>query len=282
MEDNSERIIKEYIDKNCVNHILKNNIFQKITLFSKGRIYKCKIKSVYVIFKGEDIKTNKDDIYHEYKVGLILNEFRNILPNFVNTFGLCKINFENNIFNNMLRYLIVEYIDGHHVDDKLKLDDTFRILMQVSYTLRYAQVKVGFVHYNLHRGNVIIKKLKNDVILNYGDFHLQTNKIGVIIDFGRSYTHITKGHEVKHRYVLNKFNLFHDILSFIYSTFNDKYEYIVNDLFQFYGYMEWGSHKKFSKLLEDITFNNIMLIDRQPSDLYNFLHYKYNFNSLKQ
>lgn len=269
-------------------NVLEHNIFTDITPYIGERFYKVYINQQAFLLKKRE-NSEKDDIKHEYKVGLLLNNLRDIIPNFVSTIAYFKTNDSSKHVlpcakkptkHDVNKYILVEMIDGSHVSQQLKLSIQFKLLMQIAFALHIAQEKYKFVHYNLHRGNVIIRKLGKNVLIKYDNYYLETDVIAVIIDFGRSYTNETKGHEYMKKRVLNDYNEFHDIFNYIYSVFEVSHTQIMNELFEFYGYKKWKSHKSFSVLLDDVVIKGDNIVKRHPIELAKFLYNKYNFKCI--
>ena len=110
--------------------------------------------------------TYKDNINHEYNIGLELNNIRNLVSNFIATFGLFKCNIGYNItipcsINNKKYerdYLLLEYIEGnsllkYSLDKNISNDEYLNILLQILLALNIAYNNIEFVHYNLHMKN---------------------------------------------------------------------------------------------------------------------------------
>jgi len=289
VSENSYNIYRNYVSTYCSKEVLKYNIFNSIKSYKGKRIYKCNIKDVDLLLKQEELYVNRDDIEHEYYVGLLLNNIRQYIPNFVSTIGYFKGNpgtknispCSKKVNSEMhVRFLLLEIIPGQHVYKELHIDDHFRLLIQIAFALEIVQKEYGFVHYNLHRGNVMMKQLSRDVLIKYPNFQLQTNTIAVIIDFGRSYSNKTGGHELKEKRVFPKFHRHYDIFTYIHSCLDETYPSIMNDLFEFYGYSKWTKHRNFAKLLDDIVIQKYPLIDRSAVDLVLYISKKYNFNHI--
>ena len=232
-----------------------------------NRVKKININNIGIIIKEKERGNKKDNIKHEYNVGKVINMYKNTIPNIVYTFDLIKIKDRYN--------LLVEEIKGDVVKKNYSLDTYFRLLLQIAFTLEFLQKKIEFTHYNLHSHNVIITELEKDYYIKYGDYILQTNKLAVLIDFGRSYTNITGGHEYLPKGVKSKFNKYHDILLYLRTTFKDNYPNILYDIYSLYGFYDFDidmNSKDFYSKLRKQKFNDV-----SANNLSNFLINKYGF-----
>lgn len=256
--------------ENIKNELDDDNINKYKMTKVNNRVKKIKINDMGIIVKKKDYESKKDDIKHEYNVGKVINMYKNTIPNLVYTFDLIKT---NNRY-----YLLVEEIKGNTVKRNYSLDTHFRILLQIAFTLEFLQKKIEFTHYNLHCHNVMITNLKDDYYIKYDNYVLQTNKIAVLIDFGRSYTNITGGHIYRPKSVKSSFNKYHDILLYIRTTFKDYYPKILYDLYSLYGFNDFNinmDNKEFYSRLGKQNFNNI-----SAKDLSDFLIKKYGFRPI--
>lgn len=122
----------------------------------------------------------------EYKIGSILNHLH--LPTIVKTYELQE--------QGKKCYLSLEFIDGNSLCNELyqshitSLQDFFDIYLQILLTLEMAQREVSFTHFDLHCGNVMIRRLDHDIeysfLFDTKMYTVKTNVIPVIIDFGFS------------------------------------------------------------------------------------------------
>jgi serine/threonine protein kinase len=181
-------------------------------------LYECEINVVLKFGILESIEK-------EYKISEELNE----LPNFIRYFCLIKCN-ENikNIINN--KNTISNYKMCHYGDNEVGIlvmkeynlgsienydwnENNFNILKnvikQVIFSILLAYEKKGFIHGDLHCGNVLLKPKRNCEII-YKNKILVLNELEVVImDFSKSKI-----------YSKNNINeLFHNIDKFISSIF---------------------------------------------------------------
>jgi len=158
----------------------------------------------------------RDNFQNEFEVGYRLNRLRNKSPNFVFTYGVG------------MGHILLEYIPGFPIGS---YRGSFRKLLgyvlQTIFALKYAYDILGFTHHNLHRQNVILKKLPQKMRVPYyvdGQIvYFETDRIPVIIDFGRSYTHKIGGHYLPSRGVYPKANHFRDIYYYYHSALQRRY-----------------------------------------------------------
>jgi len=201
-------------DLNVVSRIqfdVFNKFLKNITPVSKlglhGMVVKSDLKSIKNRFVVKySRRNNSSETIHEAFVGLFgTNELRYYIPNFAMVYGLfeCGKMIENplkkkltglcNIFPQTSFYVVYEDVsngmdlkDFLHRDD-LTLEDVANIVLQISIALNIAYKKIGFTHYDLHGGNVLIKKLDSPVTIKYAkELYLNTAWIATIIDYGRS------------------------------------------------------------------------------------------------
>jgi hypothetical protein len=149
---------------------------------------------------------------HEAFVGLFCgNEMRNILPTFVWTYGYTNCNLPYIASgklvqgcvrpvnygldaNSKTEYvgLITEFVEGPSLYDYLEQDITVNqfksMILTVLYSLKYANDKFHFVHWDLHYSNVIMRKLEQDnyylYLPNENKYLWVGNYLATIIDYG--------------------------------------------------------------------------------------------------
>ncbi len=97
INENNFNIFRNYISKHQrSNKTLRYKLIENIRRYRASRIYVFNIGNVNFLLKQEDLSTKKDNIKHEYNVGLVINNMRNIIPNFVSTLGIVKGNIASN------------------------------------------------------------------------------------------------------------------------------------------------------------------------------------------
>ena len=135
-------------------------------------------------------------IEKEYEISKELND----LPNFIRYLCMIKCNDEiKNIINHkqqisnyvMCHYgselvgiFVMKYYNLGCINDYNWTKDNFNILKnvikQVIFAIIYAYETKGFLHGDLHCGNVLLKR-KNDNIIKYGNKELEINTLEVVI-----------------------------------------------------------------------------------------------------
>jgi serine/threonine protein kinase len=179
--------------------LLSVDTSEGVTMLGKGD----KDKAIYLI---KTPKNQFDDrLAHEAVVGLALNTIRDRIPNFVYTYSytncsppvvelghygkdevvdFCSRDSKSSV-------LILELIqDGQGIAPNLmewsmdhSAEDLSDVLKQLDYALKYANQKLGFVHGDLHAGNVLVRTFGTPVPIPGGGL---SNYIPVIIDYGYS------------------------------------------------------------------------------------------------
>lgn len=153
---------------------IKNKLIENIEIFDKilSIISKLNLFNTYKIY--ELFNCNKNDFILQTD---FTNELNNIL-NFKKTFAKNKIifipNAYENITNKLKNVILLDWIDGYTInqldhDDKMMICPIYLRFILSSYIIK------GFIHADLHQGNIIfIKNIYDDKIMW---------KIG-LIDFG--------------------------------------------------------------------------------------------------
>ena len=141
-----------------------------------------------------------------------------------------------------INYLIIENVEGIPFGKYLLTQDFNNIknvIKQIFYFLYDIHNKIKFTHYDLHFNNILIKKLKAPIIIQYSQQTIETNHLAIIIDFEFSYVNIEdinvgiEQHEVN---IFNKSFWIHDIFKFLMTLFkacHDK-KWVNNDLIKIY------------------------------------------------
>lgn len=156
-------------------------------------------------------KYEENQTLHELIVGLkCINKLREVIPTFVWTYGYTTCNMPYIIngktvqpcrnATNYTEYvkqpkyigIITEYIDGDSLYDYLENDvsknEFLSMILTVLYSLKYANESYGFVHWDLHYSNVMMRKLNNQdnyIYLPSENKYLWVgNKLATIIDLG--------------------------------------------------------------------------------------------------
>lgn len=276
--------IKKSVYKYISNNELVCNIFTHVYKYINDRIYICQFGNKELLLKMEEIGDDSDNMNLEYNVGVEINGLRNDCPYFVGTIAYIEGNITGSkirplIFDDVsskfkARYLLLEKIDGKKVNVNFSLQKHLRIFIQVAMALHHAYNKMKFTHYNLHHGNVVVKKLDVDVIITLCGLSIQTDIIPVIIDYGRSFTNKTGGHIMVSKGVYPKSCWQHDIYLYLCNTLSvDHYE-ALNTLLKFYN-LHFNRNKSLYKQLKKIDKQKP--IYRTPEELLHFIEKTFSF-----
>jgi len=268
-------------NNNCHNGIynLTEDILKWFTKIKKlpvqgteGFIYTADIFSnkLQVIIKSQQYnnKSNFSSMLKEYFIGIkAINNLRYILPTFVYTLGAFTVPNTIKTFSNLyiskkitdnkkeldnIIFVIYEKIPGTSLDnlllnEKINFDEWILIFFQLLLSLEIAQRKIRFSHFDLHVGNVMIRKKNNfsyTVPLDNKSYCIKNCDIfPVVIDFGMSSSYI-EGRYIG-RYDFAKYGILNfmvpgfDMYKFIiYSMVYAKNKNLKNNirqLFKFYG-----------------------------------------------
>ena len=157
----------------------------------------CKKDGKNFIFKHSGCFSSA--IIHEYRILKRLEQLNlPYFPKFIEFFHLDE---------SCSDLLIMEYIDGQ-ILETFPSSEKKKICMILLLIVEYTREKTGFVHYDLHSSNVLVKRVPRKTytfrikdklysIDNYG-------YLPVIIDFGCSYIDILEGKPISYR--LDNFN----------------------------------------------------------------------------
>jgi hypothetical protein len=182
-----------------------------------------------------NIDTNFDENIHEAFVGIYaINNLRNYIPNFVYTFEIFRYPclFQKSKDCN---YLITELIPGQtwgKFVDNCIIDEFLNILLQICLSLKLAIQLYDFTHYDLHSGNVIIRKVEQPISIKYNDDIINTQHIATIIDFGSSHIQIdgvNYGRILKNGNIHNFSFWEHDIFKFLGFTWKHIDPYMIKE-----------------------------------------------------
>lgn len=166
------------------------------------------IPSTLYAIKTFTSDANPSNLLHEYLVGLRVNELRAQIPNFSFTYAYIScsatITYDRDSVANwcsnvrerkpyVFSELITDY-DGtpsatlsSFLDDiEITSDVITNIYFQIILALMIANEAFSFVHNDLHMGNILVKKLRDEVLVRYDDTVIITQYIPVIIDYGRA------------------------------------------------------------------------------------------------
>jgi hypothetical protein len=161
----------------------------------------------------------KDELVHEAIVGFYaINKIRRFLPNYMYVYGYTKcsppalINKEPVTWcsgsNPAVSYLITENIrdavsiGDFIIDPKITRLDFMAVFLQILNALNVAYKMYGYTHYDLHYGNIMVRKYSKMVAIPYygskfdgmtksSEGYIATSYVPYIIDYG--YSRITVG-----------------------------------------------------------------------------------------
>lgn len=200
VSDYADPLEYEYDIQSSLNELRKN-----IPNFSLAfGIFKC--EPVKEVLQIRSLKSRIDRVNRDAKIN-IENQLKR---NFSSINSVCKVN--ENKRNNFI-FTVTEFVENpltlseFALENATNADDIIDILIQTTCALQIAQEEKHFTHYDLHSGNVLIKKvqdidsnLKNNMVpvfgykfndLELGDnipyFFVKAKYLAIIIDFGRSY-----------------------------------------------------------------------------------------------
>lgn len=205
LSDNDENInnkILPRVDSKINNWITKANKLPVSS--SEGYVYISDILSdeAQVIIKVPQTNDGTVSMLTEYYIGIkAVNKLRYILPTFVYTLGafVCPIvtpedSNPNLCINNTdnTSYVIYEKINGDTVGKllqtkELDFNQWLNIFSQLLLSLEVAQREINFTHFDLHIGNVMVRKARNtnyNVLIHDKEYQVNTDIFPVIIDFG--------------------------------------------------------------------------------------------------
>lgn len=199
--------------KNFSGHI-KNP--QKIYENKSTRVTKYTFCGFPIVIKKCLVTEKINENIHEAFVGIRgINEVVKYIPNFAYIFG----------YEDKTQSVIMEYVGGKSMEkwivDEFNIDDYLTILIQLSLALETAQNICGFIHWDLTPWNIIIQKLKKEIVIDYmlddqNIYQVKTKIIPVIIDYGKS--HII--HKNIHYGLINMFKTssIQDVISLIITS----------------------------------------------------------------
>lgn len=204
----------------------------------EGNVYNTDIFSedINVVIKVPQHDFGFETIIREYFIGIkALNNLRYIIPSFVYTLGaflcpkptktgkLCSENLKKTTF------VLYEKIPGDSIDILLKnkqinFNQWLLIFVQILLGLEVAQREVQFTHFDMHTGNVMVRKKNNfsyTVPLDNTSYHInEPELIPVIIDFGMATSYING------RYIGSFEHSRHGMLNFMIPGY-DMYKFMI-------------------------------------------------------
>lgn len=188
--------------------ILQNNCLDRI---KKYRDIQSSIYIVDIDHKKYFIKKIKDPT--EYQITKELETLH--LPTFQTTTLLLesKIRIDRllrNVSNILIEkkktyyYMVSEEIKGTpflYELENINKEDLENILEVIFFSLWKAWGTLGFVHLDLHLGNIILQKINHPIIID--EVQTVTHYLPVIIDFDRSITKSNMNQDYQHKSIFN-------------------------------------------------------------------------------
>jgi serine/threonine protein kinase len=187
-------------------YLIANKILKKVKRISHGAY-----GDVYITdsMKPAIIKTSRvdmiedEDLINELYIGLIgINSILDHIPNFMRTYGYLKcgpiytpVDSDKPIAwslpgDNM--HMVAEYIEHGTLYDKLmngmNVEEVLHVLIQLICAMRFAAKHRGFLHRDLHSGNILLSYNAEGKSVVYPDSRIRmiSTITPIIIDYGRS------------------------------------------------------------------------------------------------
>ena len=145
------------------------------------------------------IFSSKKSAETEFSTGLIINEMRNIIPNFMYTYDLISCLVKNGFCiknNKNENVLLLEYINGLKLEEIVKSDkiydsyEIYSIICQIIISIIISTDHLGFNHGDLYSKNVMVMDIGHPIILKYilygKEYKFNTSKLAILIDYGHS------------------------------------------------------------------------------------------------
>lgn len=198
----SQQGFRDLIAKTKIWKDPENNKENLVILFSNLMKAKQKILT---------LKYEENETLHELIVGLkCINPLREIIPTFVWTYGFTTCNLPIVVDNKLVstctqpvaypkydepaKYvgIITEYVEGQslyeYLDKNISEDKFLSMILTVLYSLKYANESYGFVHWDLHYSNIIMRDLDQKDCYIYlpseNKYLWVGNTLATIIDLG--------------------------------------------------------------------------------------------------
>lgn len=182
-----------------------NKWLENVQEFASGKfgtVYKASLfdKQIQVVIKSDKVDTS---MILEYYFGIILNNLRDIVPNFVYTYNIftCSPPIGTNQLcmskTSAKTLVVLEYVDGKTIAEAIPTitwKQWLEVFVQLLLALEVAQRKYQFTHFDLHTKNVILSpskgRYKPPILLNNDQYwFFIPNYIPIIIDYGFATIH---------------------------------------------------------------------------------------------
>jgi hypothetical protein len=192
-------------DELAYNEFLKDN--KVLTFKKKPDLIVFFSKLIKGKYPSLAFKYDQNDTNHEAVIGLFgINKVREVIPTFAWTYGVTTCDlpvFDENdkmvtacqkkvdYYNNDYIGLITEYIRGPTLQKYIKDMNVAKLiscLLTVSYSLKYANEMIEYVHWDLHVENIIMRELENNnsylYLPNEKKYLWVGQNLATIIDYG--------------------------------------------------------------------------------------------------
>jgi len=214
--------------------------------FKWNSLYFCKIGKYY-----ED-KKELNQIKNEALISRTLHKY--LVPNYLHITAFCWLkNDIEDVNTYMIVYPLIKGVDlSIFLKKDISVNVLFQIFQQVFYALYEANQKVGFTHYDLHPGNVVIEELDTPVNIYYETLNknIETRYYAYIIDYGYSYIDNAKtGKNAPQGFIYKKTWWLHDVFKLLMFTYSYLYA------------SEKTIHEKFDNINYDV--DGVIKLDRE-------------------
>jgi hypothetical protein len=209
-----------------------------LTSSDSSQVYTTKFRDIAEIVKTVD-KLEEAELLREFFVGMYLNRLSYTVPNYVTTLGLLKSRKNKNLqkkypgfFDKF--FLFTEKVDGILWKEMIKKvsgpKEFFKYFIEILFALECGQKTCGFTHFDLHRENIILEKIKTPydykICVNGMEYNIHCEDvIPKIIDFGHSTIKVDGmyygGGDFPEYGMLNHIIPGHDMYKLLYSSLND-------------------------------------------------------------
>lgn len=189
-------------------------------------------------------KIKDDSLKHELAVAIVgTNSLRAHIPNFSYIYGgfKCAPTFIENKevtawcqnTDNLVNYILYENIQPSLLVDeyvrKCTPEDYLSMILQMIYALKLAHQLVDFTHYDLHGGNVLMRKLDKKYAIKYENGYIITKYVATVIDYG--FAHVSVGKNNIGKFEFEKYdvmphqsNIIYDIYKLLGASMNSAYD----------------------------------------------------------
>ena len=291
-KDGPNFYIKNYIKGEHIIHRGDNGEVAEIHFSRHGY-------DVYSVLKRA-LDFESDNLYYEYRVGEYINTLNRQVPHFINTYTIYGLkrgketdDIKQTCDNPLSISILIQHIHNPIYIQTLvetHSPDLLTTLIQVYFTLYV--FKNVFTHYDLHGQNVLLYKPKDNFYIHYHykhgpyNFSFKSQYLAKIIDYGRSFTPISKGiFDIVQRVCTNRKDDSYDeddLYDDEYHLYNKGYKYFRDPneyTYHISSVTRNYSHdlRFFNELTYDYNYSGMFDIsldfDPQLKQIYNNLHF---------